>query len=238
MAAVVLARRTTVRWRTLSPIEVDEELAVYADGAALLVLAMPLGGGSAVGTWVGHIGEEATALDELGPVPYEVDPLDHERPPVHEVALAAADRAARAARERPESVASFSLQVSAQGVSPSFALLVVGSGTRAVQVELDPAACLLVWWHSDDQPVGSSPLPPLAAGFMTPQAEGLGGVGRPTLLAPGAYGALAFDAAPPAGATHVAARVAGWLTEALPDDDRRRRPFLVDTAAVPLTQES
>jgi hypothetical protein len=50
------------------------------------------------------------------------------------------------------------------------------------------------------------------------------------VVPPGVYGAIAFEASPPAGAKSVSILVAGWITGALPDAIHRDR-FEVRTAA-------
>jgi len=73
----------------------------------------------------------------------------------------------------------------------------------------------------------------LETGFVSPEPEGLGGVGRPAEIAPGAYGAIAL-AGPPLDRTGGAAiEVAGYLRDGLRESPSYQR-FTVRTAPVPL----
>jgi hypothetical protein len=46
----------------------------------------------------------------------------------------------------------------------------------------------------------------------------MGGLGRRAVVAPGEYGAIAFEVPAPSAASSMTIQVAGWLAEALPDD--------------------
>ena len=59
------------------------------------------------------------------------------------------------------------------------------------------------------------PLPHLPMGFMTPDAEGLGGVRGRAEVPPGVLGAISVELSVPAGADQVSAQLAGLLH--LPD---------------------
>ena len=108
----------------------------------------------------------------------------------------------------------------------------MAAGTRAVELELDPEASSILL-GADGRSVTWSELPDLPAGFVSPAAVELGGVRRRARIEPGAYGAIALDVPPAAGATVVSARIAGWLAEGFPDDPLPR-PFSVRTAEMPL----
>ena len=75
----------------------------------------------------------------------------------------------------------------------------------------------------------------LQTGFVSPEPAGLGGVGRPAEIAPGAYGAIALPTPAETGteADAVALEVAGYLRDGLPEGAVYRR-FTVRTADVPL----
>jgi hypothetical protein len=95
-----------------------------------------------------------------------------------------------------------------------FAVGVVGEGERACEFQLDPGRCRVLFW-SDGDLLGETPLPPLVTGFATPDAEGLGGVGRPAEVRPGVLGAIALELAVPAGATHAEVVLTGaWFAGA------------------------
>jgi hypothetical protein len=63
------------------------------------------------------------------------------------------------------------------------------------------------------------PAPP-ETGFIAPSAEGLGGLGRRAVIAPGAAGALVLQVPELAQADGdgVAVSASGWLAEGLPDE--------------------
>jgi hypothetical protein len=73
--------------------------------------------------------------------------------------------------------------------------------------------------------VSSIPLPELPMGFMTPDAEGLGGVRQRATIAPGIVGAISVPLVVPEGATELSVQVVGsWFLpgEQLPDDFEAR----------------
>jgi hypothetical protein len=102
----------------------------------------------------------------------------------------------------------------------------------AAAFELDPAASSVIFGDGE-RTVGWADLPRLETGFVTAEARGLGGLGRPASVEPGVLGAAAFELPAPAGTTSVAIRVAGWLGAGLPDDDELGR-FEALTADAPI----
>jgi hypothetical protein len=148
--------------------------------------------------------------------------------------MTTAERVAAAAREAPRAVATFYARAlgAPRDGRLSMALLVVGSGTNAVEFGLDVAKSAVLF-TTNGEAAGWQDLPRLETGFITPDAEGLGGVVQPGHVEPGAYGAIAFEVGPPPGATDVAVRVSGWLREALPDQPTPEH-FEVLTASAPL----
>ena len=81
--------------------------------------------------------------------------------------------------------------------------------------------------------MAGTPLERLKTGFVSPQPAGLGGVGRPAEIAPGAYGAIAL-AGPPLDRIWAAAiEVAGYLRDGLLESPSYQR-FTVRTAPAPL----
>lgn len=229
-----MARIATVRWRAPAPASIDEELVLYDDGVAWLRVLRPRDGGSAIGTWravlaVGDAERLATAAGGT----LEVDlggPLDA---PLAE-RLAVADEVAAAVRGHAHAVATFSTRaLGAAGPGPrTIGVTVVGSGTIAVEVEVDPDGST-VHFTGGGAEVAWQPLPALEAGFVTPDAVGLGGLRSRAVVDPGVLGAIAFDVEVPAEAGSVAVRVAGWLADGLPDEPEPR-PFLVRTPPAPL----
>ena len=90
------------------------------------------------------------------------------------------------------------------------ALGVVGRGTQPVEFELELDDCA-VHFLAAGAPVSWVPLPHLPMGFMTPDAEGLGGVRGRAEVPPGVLGAISVELAVPEGADQVSAQLAGRL---------------------------
>ncbi len=216
-----MRRLATFAWRTPGPTSIDEELALFDDDSARLVVRASRALGPAIGTYRAEPTEaDREALLAAGPGPIEFNLL---MPPgdQSEAALrAVADRVSDLARQTPEAVATFHARgtgTRADGMSP-VSLLVVGSGTRPVQFDIDPAASS-VQFSQTGQPTGWVDLPELPSGFVTPDAELLGGIRRRAVLEPGAFGAIAFKVRASGATDAVSIRVAGRLSKALPDDD-------------------
>lgn len=224
-----MRRVATFIWRTPPPTSVDEELALYDDGSAWLVVRRPMTQAPTIGTF-SQAPEQAT-FDELaqtGPGPIVFDllgPADERTAAL----MAAANRAADSARAAP--VASAAFYARPMGAPSdgrlSVALQVVAAGKRTVQFQLDPARCA-VHFSNLGQPAGWVEFPVLETGFITPEAEGLGGLNRRAAIDPGGWGSLVVDVAAPAAVTAVAAQVAGTLYEGLPDYPEGTR-FMVRT---------
>ena len=230
-----MPRLATFRWRAPGPTSVDEELALFDDDSAWLVVRGSRTLAPSVGTYRCEPAEaDRDALLAAGPGPVEFDLLDPPPDPATAALMAVADRVAAAARATPDAVATFHtrpLGLPADG-SLALSLLVVASGARAVEFELDPASSSVQFSH-DGQPVGWCDLPDLPSGFVTRDAAGLGGVRRRAHVEPGAYGAIAFDVPAPAGGSAVSTRLVGWLVETLPDDPMPGR-FRVQTEDAPI----
>jgi hypothetical protein len=226
-----VARITTVLWRTPPPTSVDEELAVYDDGSAWLAVRASRDGLPTIGSWSTDTADDDRAVfAAAGEGPLLVDLLH----PADTGPLGAvAERVAAAARDSAIATATFHAGVTGAGAGVS--LLVVAAGSRPVRFDLDPASCSVHVGH-DGSTLAWYEVLPFGTGFVTPDAAGLGGVGRVAEVAPGSYGAIALDvptlAAKPDGATEVAIQIAGWLHDALPDHPMPE-PFAVRTAAVP-----
>lgn len=216
-------RVATVRWRSPEPTAVDEELAVYDDGSAWLVVRSPRTTDPVVGTFsTVPSAEDHAALAGLGEV--EVDLLaGSDESPGERVA----EQVAALARAAPVATVAFH----AAAPAPAEATLaVVGGGTRAVQFELDPGA-VVVHVEAGGAEAGWREAAPLQTGFVTPGADGLGGVRRRAVVEPGQLGAIALDVpglADLAGDA-VVVQVSGWLYDYLPDDVEAAR-FRVRTA--------
>lgn len=215
-----MRRLATFSWTTPAPTSIDEELAVFDDGSAWLVVRGPRAATPAIGTYrcePAPTDRDSLAAAGAGPVVFD---LLEASPSADRVALmVVADRVAAAARDLPYAVATFyvqDLELVAPG-SLALSLLVVGSGDRAVEFELDPDRSSLLFDQAG-QTLSWSDLPGLPAGFTTPDAVELGGVHRRARIEPGEYAAIAIDVPGPALATSVSARLAGWLSSALPDE--------------------
>jgi hypothetical protein len=211
-----------IRWQSAAPTSVDEELVVYDDGTAFLVVRSARDGGPAIGTWTAAIRAEDRAV--LDGQRREVD-LRH---PAVDPVLAAADRVAAEARKTPVATATFHAGAVPGG---GVALLAVGGGTGPAEFELEPDS-VVVHLENDGTELGWHQMDRLGTGFVSPEPEGLGGVGRPAEIGPGAYGVIALNGPPLEQTGAVAVEVAGYLRDALPEDPSYER-FRVRTAPVP-----
>lgn len=214
-----MERLATFLWRPVPPASIDEELSLYDDGSAWLAVRRPMTHTPTVGTYA--FKPERAAFDELvkfgpGPVILEqLAPTEQRAAAVMDAARAVAD----GARAKPQATAAFYGRPMGAPVGGrlSIALQVVAAGERAVEFELDPGACA-VHFSNFGQAAGSAKFPPLETGFVTPDAEGLGGLKRRAEIKPGDWGALVVTVDLPITPTAVALQVAGWLYEGLPDD--------------------
>jgi hypothetical protein len=220
-----VAEIARIRWQSPPPTSVDEELAVYDDATALLVVRTSRDGAPVIGTWTAKVRSEDLAV--LHGEQREID-LRH---PVADPVIAAADRVATDARESPVATATFHAGVVPDG---GVALLAVGGGTSAAAFELD-ADSVVVHLENEGTEIAWHRMDRLQTGFVSPEPEGLGGIGRPAEIAPGTYGgiALAGPELDAAGGLAVAIEVAGYLRDGLPEQSSYQR-FSVRTAAVPL----
>jgi hypothetical protein len=200
----------TIRWHTPPPTSIDERLVVGPDGRARLSVYRPRLQRDQVGTYEDVLtAADLTALAGAGPV---LD-LDLVVPDPRTAALGAvADRVAGTARQTPLAVARFALHPlgALSGGGLQLALLVTGEGERPVEFELLVEQCA-VHWGEGGREIGWQPMPPQPIGFMTPDAEGLGGVRERASVPPEITGAIAFSAPAPAGAGQVWMQVAGLL---------------------------
>jgi hypothetical protein len=211
-----MATVVTVRWRTPPPSSTDERLTVSDDGHARLEVLRPRSGGDTVGTYEGEV--DATEVRELaaaGP-DVEVDVVGQD--PRHAAVGIAADRVAQRLLASPLAVAQFFARpVGAVPPLPqTLALGVLGIGTEPVEFELDLDECV-VHFSATGTPLSSTPLPELPTGFMTPDAEGLGGLRQRATIAPGIVGTMSVPLVVPDGANELSVQVVGrWF---LPGED-------------------
>ncbi len=234
-----MAELARIRWVSSFPTSVDEELVGYDDGTALLVVRSSRDGSPAIGTWRTYIDADDRVAFAGGDL--EIDLLHPPSSPIVAVAV----RIAARARDEPISSATFYVAV-VPGIG--LALQAVGGGTSAAQFQLDEDSVIIHLENTDGHELAWHPADRLEAGFVSPTPEGLGGVGRPAEIAPGAYGTIALSC--PAlddeigsagsvspgivstGARQVRVEVAGQLRDALPQNAGLRR-FVVRTAPVP-----
>lgn len=226
-------RLADISWRTPPPTSVDEQLVLYDEGLACLVVRGPRDAGPAIGTYACRPGEaDARELAASGPGPRVISLTAHEQP--MESLFPVLDRVRELATETPEAIAIFHGRAVGRQDDGSFtlALLAVAAGTRPVEFELDPERCN-VHFLAGDQAINWRPLPELQTGFINADAKGLGGLSRPAVIAPAAYGAISFAIETPEGADTLSIQVAGWLRAALPDE-ATPEPFEVRTEPAPL----
>jgi hypothetical protein len=205
----VVATDVTVRWTTPTA-AVDERLLVEPTGEARLLALAPLHDAALIGEFRGEVtADEYAALAATGDhVP--IDPTHTDSPEIGAVGALAAQIADRC-RTSPLAAALFVLRPTgptADGVRP-LALGVVGRGERACQFLLDLPRCR-VRFVAQGSEVGAVPLPSLATGFMTSDADGLGGVRQVAVVPPGVLGAIALELPIPAGAAYAEVLLAGF----------------------------
>lgn len=231
-----MERIATFLWQTPPPTSVDEELALFDDGSAHLVVRRPRSPSAAIGTYVGRPDDaDRAALRAAGPGAVTFQLLSTPVSAADAALMEVADRVAAGARQTALAVAEFfvrSLPSGDPGVLPT-SLMVLASGTQAVELELNPRA-LAVHFSESGQPVAWRELAEPTTGFMTPDAVGLGGLRSAARVEPGQYGAILFTPASCPGATSVVLQVGGWLRNALPDHPMPE-PFEVRTAAAELS---
>lgn len=221
-----MAEIARIRWQSPPPTSVDEELVVFDGGSAYLVVRTARDGTPVIGTWRTGVGPADLAL--LAGRQLEVD-LRH---PSDDPAVMAAERIAAAARELPVATATFHASVLPDGEA---ALLAVGGGEDPAGFQLDPDSVVVHLEDGEGNEVGWHPMQRLGTGFVSPEAVGLGGVGRAAEMEPGAYGAIALTGPPISGerVAAVAIEVSGRLQDAVPEQPSYES-FRVRTAAVPL----
>ena len=183
-----MLRIAEFHWLVSPPGAVDEQLVVYDDGTAWLVVRRPRVPSPTVGSYRCRPPQgDLDALAARGPGPFTIDLLAPDQP--LRALFPVLERVRALAAASPHATATFHSR--AIPAEPNFALMVVAAGERAVEFELEPSRCT-VHFYASGQTVGWQPFPPLAAGFIGPDATGLGGLHRRAIVDPGAYGAIAF----------------------------------------------
>jgi hypothetical protein len=212
-----VAALVTLRWHTPPPNSIDERLIVTDDGRARLEVLKPRSLGDTVGVYEGAV--EETEVRELAAAGPEVEFDSAVQDPRLVAVGAAADRVVQRLLASPHAVAQFFAR-SVGAVPPlpeTLALGVLGGGSRPVEFELDLAECV-VHFSCSGRPVSSTPLPELSEGFMTSEAEGLGGVRQQATIGPGIVGTVCVPLVVPEGANELSVQVVGtWF---LPDERR------------------
>jgi hypothetical protein len=215
-----MATLVTLRWRTPPPDSVDERLIIGDDGRARLDVLRPRAVGDAVGSYEGAV--EEAEVRELTAAGTDVN-LDVvvQDPGLATVAIAA-DRIVQRLLNSPLAVAQFFARpIGAVPPLPqTLALAVLGRGSQRVEFELDLAQCQIDF-SAGGTPVASTPFPDLPTGFMTPDAEGLGGVRQWASVAPDVLGAISMPLMVPDGVDQLSVRVVGsWILseEAIPEE--------------------
>jgi len=219
-----MATVVSVRWRTPPPGSINERLIVDDDGHAWLEVLRPRSPGEAVGTYEGAV--EKAEIRELTAAGSDVA-LDVvvQDPRLAAVAVMA-DRVAQRLLASPLAVAQFFARpVGAVPPLPAtLAIGVLGVGSQPVEFELDLAECA-VYFSPGEAPVSWIPLPELSNGFMTPDAEGLGGVRQRATVPPGVVGAISVPLVVPDDANELSVRViGGWFLpgESIPEEFEAR----------------
>jgi hypothetical protein len=216
-----MQRLVTVRWESPPPTSVDEELAAYDDGTVWLVVRGSRAGTATIGTWsTTPTGEQHAALVASGDISVDL------RHPVEGNETAELLRAAALAE--PVATARF---LAARGEGRSVTLAAIGGGTRPVQLELQPGS-VTVHVEVDGATQAWFEASPPETGFVTPDAVGLGGLGRRAEIPPGTLGAILLDVPgiEAVGGDGVAVALSGWLAESLPDQELPI-PFRVRTTS-------
>ncbi len=229
-----MRRLATFRWQTPAPTSVDEELVLFDDGTTWLVVRGPRREDATIGSYRSRPADaDARQLKAAGDGPHSFD-LRAPTDPARADLLALAERVAEGCRASPRAVVTFHAHLPAAEPdgTAGITLLAVAGGVDPVEFELDPGPSSIHYLDRNGQPMSWQELPTPQTGFVTPDAEGLGGLHRAAVIRPGAYGAMTFASVRPAGAASAAILVAGWLRDAFPDAPNPER-FLVRTASTP-----
>jgi hypothetical protein len=214
-------------WVGSERVFVDEELVIYDDGSAWLVIRGPREQRGPIGTNRAELGaEDLAAVSEFEGkevvfhLAADGPPSSSEDPHARQLA----ERIASLCREVPVSLAIFHVLPSGPPAAGklNIALVAIGGGERPAQFELQSTNCS-VHFHAGREELGWRECPSFPTGFVTAEAVGLGGIGRPAGIEPGSHGVIAFSVETVEGATSISMRVAGWLRAALPDAEEPAR---------------
>lgn len=208
---------------------------MLTDDIAHLVVRRPRSVTSTIGSYVARpTDEDRAALLAAGPGPLTFQVWPPITDPELLALLAVADRVAETCRQHPRATVTFSASVTGigEGGALTLALLAGAQGPDPVEFELRPDASV-VHLAGPDGPITWSPMPRPATGFVTASAEGIGGLDARARLQAGTPVGTTLEVPDAPGATTVAIEVAGWLSEALPDEVEPT-PFSVRTPEAPI----
>lgn len=213
-------------WVGSERIFVDEELVTYDDGSAWLVLRGPREQRGPIGTYRAELeAADVAAVAEFAGKDVAFQVAGGNAVPGEDVhARQLAERIASLCREVPVALATFHVLPAGAPVAGrlNLALVAIGGGDRPAQFELESTKCS-VHFHAGREELAWRECPDFPTGFVTAEAVGLGGVGRPAAIEPGGHGVIAFAVDTVPGASNVSMQVSGWLRAALPDAEEPAR---------------
>lgn len=213
-------------WVGSERIFVDEELVTYDDGSAWLVLRGPREQRGPIGSYRVELeAADVTAVAEFAGKDVEFHVAGEQAAPGEDVqARQLAERIAALCRESPVELATFHVLPAGPPADGklNLALVAIGGGERPAQFELEVAKCS-VHFHAGREELAWRECPGFPTGFVTAEAVGLGGVGRPAAIEPGSHGVIAFSVDTVPGASNISMQVSGWLRAALPDAEEPAR---------------
>ncbi|HEY5627899.1 MAG TPA: hypothetical protein VIR16_00175 [Candidatus Limnocylindrales bacterium] len=224
-------------WRSPPPSSVDERLLLDEAGASLVVCS-PARDDGTVGTFRAEVPpDDRATLMTAGPGEHAFDLLGAATGSEEAALRSAAQRVADLAHGQPSAAAQFgAAAILRAAVPPMVSLTVTGVGTAPAEFHIDPGR-ITVQFVAGDQPLGWQPAPPPGMGFMTPDADLLGGVGLGATVPPGEFGAIALTVGLPATATRVSIELTGMLHLTVADA-RQDLPFRVRTPWAPVHHEA
>jgi hypothetical protein len=206
-----MATLVTIRWRTPPPSSVHERLVIRDNGRARLEVLRPRTPGDTIGMYEGAV--EDSEVGELTAAGSDVELDVTTQDPQLGAVVVAADRVAQRLLASPLAVAQFFARpIGAVPPLPqTLALCVLGGGSQPVEFQIDLAECA-IHFSSDGTPVSWIPLPELSMGFMTSDAEGLGGIRQRALVEPGVLGTISLPLEIPDGVNELSVQVVGgWF---------------------------
>jgi hypothetical protein len=222
-----MATLVTIRWRTPPPSSVHERLVIGDNGRARLEVLRPRTPGDTIGMYEGAV--EDSEVGELTAAGSDVELDVTTQDPQLGAVVVAADRVAQRLLASPLAVAQFFARpIGAVPPLPqTLALCVLGGGSQPVEFQIDLAECA-IHFSSDGTPVSWIPLPELSMGFMTSDAEGLGGIRQRALVEPGVLGTISLPLEIPDGVNELSVQVVGgWFlpgNESAEDFEARTDP--------------